>query len=97
MPPKLYSEKIRNEWSDGRIFHVITVGQGNMPAYAARIESDKRWAIIHYVRSLGDAWEAENMSTDAEDAATDTASDEQASVIESNLSTEVASATSTDQ
>lgn len=51
IPPSLYSEKLRNEWTDGRIFHVITRGQGNMPAYN-RIDPDKRWAIIHYVRSL---------------------------------------------
>jgi len=52
MPPSLYSDKMVKEWTDGRIFHVITVGQGNMPPYAARIDADKRWAIIHYVRAL---------------------------------------------
>ncbi|MDK2972700.1 MAG: hypothetical protein PWP23_2455 [Candidatus Sumerlaeota bacterium] len=51
IPPSLYSEKLRSEWTDGRIFHVITRGQGNMPPYD-RIDPDKRWAIIHYVRSL---------------------------------------------
>lgn len=51
MPPSLYSEKLINEWTDGRMYHVIAMGQGNMPAYE-RIAPEKRWAIIHYVRSL---------------------------------------------
>ncbi len=52
MPPSLYSEKLVGEWTDGRIFHVLTNGQGNMPGYAARIDAADRWAIIHYVRSI---------------------------------------------
>jgi len=54
-PPSLYSDKIINEWSDGRIFHVLTVGQGNMPAYNVRLTTEKRWAVVHYVRALGRA------------------------------------------
>jgi len=51
-PPSLFSEKLVDEWTDGRIYHVLTVGQGNMPAYAAKITPEQRWAITHYVRSL---------------------------------------------
>ncbi len=51
MPPSLFSEKVSDQWTDGRIFHVITRGQGNMPSYS-RLEPEKRWAIIHYVRSI---------------------------------------------
>lgn len=57
--PSLYSDKMMAkdkkdaEWlADGRIFDVITRGQGNMPAYGPRIEPEKRWAIIHYIRAL---------------------------------------------
>lgn len=52
MPPSLFSDKLVDEWTDGRIFHVITRGQGNMPAYAARMTPERRWAVIHYVRAL---------------------------------------------
>lgn len=55
IPPSLYTEKIRKEWHDGQIYHTITLGQGNMPAYGARIEPSVRWAIVHYVRALGEA------------------------------------------
>lgn len=56
MPPSLTSDKIQHQWTDGRIYHTITNGQGNMPQYRTKVESDKRWAIIHYIRSLGRAY-----------------------------------------
>jgi mono/diheme cytochrome c family protein len=48
-PPSLQSDKVRG-WSDGRIYHVITVGQNLMPSYASQISPGDRWAAIHYVR-----------------------------------------------
>lgn len=54
MPPALYTDKIK-EWKDGRLFHTITHGQGNMPGYDYAIEPEVRWAIVHYVRVLGEA------------------------------------------
>ena len=51
MPPSLHSEKVRT-WPDGRIYHVISMGQNLMPSYASQINREDRWAIIHYVREL---------------------------------------------
>jgi hypothetical protein len=51
MPPSLQSEKVRN-WSDGRIFHVVTAGQNLMSSYATQLSPNDRWAVIHYVRAL---------------------------------------------
>jgi len=50
-PPTLASDKVTN-WTDGRIFHVITMGQNLMPSYASQVTADERWAIINYVRVL---------------------------------------------
>lgn len=50
-PPSLFSEKVNN-WSDGRIFHVITRGQNLMPSYASQVSAEERWAIISYMRVL---------------------------------------------
>jgi len=50
-PPSLHSEKVTN-WSDGRIFHVITAGQNLMPSYASQVFPAERWAIINYLRVL---------------------------------------------
>lgn len=50
-PPSLHSEKVRN-WSDGRIFHVITDGQNIMPSYSTQLTEEEKWATIHYIRVL---------------------------------------------
>ncbi|MBE7438119.1 MAG: cytochrome c [Spirochaetales bacterium] len=40
------------EWSDGKIFHLMTTGRGAMKGYAAQIEPADRWTIVHYIRAL---------------------------------------------
>lgn len=50
-PPSLHSEKVRN-WTDGRIFYVITEGQNIMPSYATQLTPEERWAVILYIRVL---------------------------------------------
>jgi len=50
-PPSLHSEKVRN-WSDGRIFSVLTDGQNVMPSYSYQLDRNERWAVILYVRAL---------------------------------------------
>jgi hypothetical protein len=50
-PPSIHSEKVRN-WSDGRIFHVITEGQNVMPSYSSQLSREEKWAIILYIRAL---------------------------------------------
>lgn len=51
MPPSLHSEKVRL-WPDGRIYHVITMGQNLMPSYASQILPNERWVLVNYVRVL---------------------------------------------
>lgn len=50
-PPSLLSDKIRS-WTDGQIYHVITVGQGMMGPYASHIPQRYRWQVVNYIRSL---------------------------------------------
>jgi mono/diheme cytochrome c family protein len=50
-PPSLFSDKLV-AWTDGRIFHTMTMGQGLMPSYASQIPAEQRWAIVKYVRVL---------------------------------------------
>ncbi|MBU2493001.1 MAG: DUF3341 domain-containing protein [Bacteroidetes bacterium] len=50
-PPSMHSEKVRN-WSDGRLFHVITEGQNIMPAYSSQLSREERWAVVLYIRAL---------------------------------------------
>ncbi len=50
--PSLMTDKVK-AFKDGRIFHIITDGQGVMGSYASQIKSEKdRWALVHYIRSL---------------------------------------------
>lgn len=50
-PPALTSAKIKG-WTDGQIYHVITMGQGVMGPYAAHIPEKYRWQVVNYVRTL---------------------------------------------
>jgi mono/diheme cytochrome c family protein len=51
-PPSLLSAKVKG-YKDGRIFHVISYGQGVMGSYATQLHDEKhRWAIVNYVRSM---------------------------------------------
>jgi len=50
-PPQLTSAKI-NGWTDGQIYHVITMGQGVMGPYASHIPQKYRWQVVNYIRHL---------------------------------------------
>ena len=39
-------------YSDGRIFHIMTYGQGNMGSYASQLDRKQRWMIVQYIRTL---------------------------------------------
>lgn len=50
-PPSLLGEQALG-MTDGRMYHIITFGQGNMAAYASQVERDDRWRVIRFVRQL---------------------------------------------
>lgn len=50
-PPALNSDKIKG-WTDGELYHVITVGQGVMGPYASHIPQQYRWQVVNYIRYL---------------------------------------------
>lgn len=47
-----FHEPRLREAAPGYLFDVITHGFGNMPAYAAQIPEEDRWAIVAYLRVL---------------------------------------------
>jgi mono/diheme cytochrome c family protein len=49
-PPSYKSERLL-EFPPGRMFHVVTMGSGKMPSYAAQLGVDDRWKIVNYVRT----------------------------------------------
>jgi mono/diheme cytochrome c family protein len=50
-PPSLHSDKIMG-WTDGQIYHVITMGQGVMGPYSSHIPQRYRWQVVNYIRTL---------------------------------------------
>ncbi len=50
-PPSLLAPHARSI-KDGQIFHILTYGQGNMPAHVSQISREDRWNLVAYVRSL---------------------------------------------
>ena len=49
-PKNLMGEDMK-KLSDGTMFHVITYGKGQMGSYASQLNTQQRWAVIHYIRS----------------------------------------------
>lgn len=56
-------------YSDGRIFHVINYGQGNMGSYSSQLSRKQRWMIIQYIRTLEPKPEPGTAATQAVPAA----------------------------
>ncbi|AFY01299.1 c-type cytochrome [Bdellovibrio bacteriovorus] len=50
-PPSLLTDKVKG-WTDGHMYHVITVGQGVMGPYASHIPQQYRWQVVNYIRFL---------------------------------------------
>jgi len=50
-PPSLLADHAR-QMPDGEIYHLLTLGRGNMASYAAQVRRDDRWKVIRYIRSL---------------------------------------------
>jgi mono/diheme cytochrome c family protein len=50
-PPSLTAPHARG-FADGQLFHVITFGQGVMPAYGQAVMAEDRWKIVRALRAL---------------------------------------------
>ena len=51
-PPSLLTPQVQ-AYSDARLFHILTDGQGLMSGYERQIsDENNRWAIVNYLRSL---------------------------------------------
>ena len=50
-PPSLVADHARG-LGDGQLFHIISRGQGLMPAHTINVRLVDRWKVIHYLRTL---------------------------------------------
>jgi mono/diheme cytochrome c family protein len=51
---------------DGQMFHVLTYGQGNMPAFRFQLSRDDRWNVILHVRMLQAPYAPSSVSSRSE-------------------------------
>jgi mono/diheme cytochrome c family protein len=51
-PPSSLLAERAVQMKDGQMFHVLTYGQGNMPAFNGPLSSDDRWSVILHIRML---------------------------------------------
>lgn len=49
--PSLVVDKAK-AFTDGRLYHIITMGQGTMGPYASHIPQEYRWQVVSYIRHL---------------------------------------------
>ena len=52
LPPPPFAGSNAMQMADGRMFHLLTLGRGNMPAMGGRIDADDRWSAVLHVRAL---------------------------------------------
>ncbi len=52
LPPPPFAGANAMQMEDGRIFHLLTRGRGNMPAMGSRLDADDRWRAVLHVRAL---------------------------------------------
>lgn len=50
--PALDTAVVRDKYSDGELFYVITFGINTMPAHKNHVKYDDRWKLIRYLREL---------------------------------------------
>lgn len=50
-PPMLNTDRVKG-MPDGHIYHIITMGQGTMGAYASHIPQKYRWQVVNYIRHI---------------------------------------------
>ncbi len=58
-PANLQAQQFR-DYPDGKIYWAIVNGKNAMPAQAADLTEDQRWAVVHYVRALQRAQNAKD-------------------------------------
>jgi mono/diheme cytochrome c family protein len=50
--PAINDTVVRDKFTDGELFHIITHGINSMAAHASHVEYDDRWKVVLYLRSL---------------------------------------------
>ena len=49
--PELSSKRI-SKYPSGRLFHIVSLGSGDMPGHDGQLSSKDRWQLVQYVQTL---------------------------------------------
>jgi mono/diheme cytochrome c family protein len=58
-PPSYFSADLLAK-PEGQRYHTLMYGKGMMGSYASQLDNRERWLVLSYVKSLQDAYEAQN-------------------------------------
>jgi hypothetical protein len=61
-PASLTSDHAKS-YPDGRLYHVITAGQGIMPPHALQVLPEERWEVVLYLRQLQGLLDSNGVAT----------------------------------
>ncbi len=54
-PPSLTAKRLL-KYEDGRLYHIITEGSGDMPSHKEQINSKDRWFLVQYVNYIQETY-----------------------------------------
>lgn len=61
--PSLITDSFAADWSAQDLFELITLGQGQMPAFSDVLDPNTRWAVARYVQALSYATGVQEQTT----------------------------------
>jgi mono/diheme cytochrome c family protein len=70
-PPSYFSADLLAK-PEGQRYHTLMYGKGMMGSYASQLDHRERWLVLNYVKSLQDAYVAQNKPESATAAKSDT-------------------------
>jgi mono/diheme cytochrome c family protein len=50
--PPSFTSRALADYPDGRMYHIITMGFGDMPSHSAQLNDTDRWHVVNYIREL---------------------------------------------
>lgn len=50
-PPSFHTKRLK-KYPDGRIYHILVRGSGDMASHGEQIDRDDRWYLVHYINEL---------------------------------------------
>lgn len=70
--PKNFMDAEMKAMPEGKMFHSVTYGKGQMGSYASQLSTEQRWMVIHYIKEKQKGAGSGAVAADSIKTATDT-------------------------